>query len=63
MKAITVSIIKGGAGKSTTAAALAQAAAHKGQRVLCVDLDPQANLSLPYGNTRLWDRFPAPPIL
>lgn len=36
---------KGGTGKSTTAAALAQAAAHRGRRVLAVDLDPQGNLS------------------
>lgn len=36
---------KGGTAKSTTAAALAQAAAHKGRRVLAIDLDPQGNLS------------------
>lgn len=36
---------KGGTGKSTTAAALAQAAAHRGRRVLAIDLDPQGNLS------------------
>lgn len=42
---ITTAIIKGGTGKTTTAAALAQAAKHKGRRVLAIDLDPQANLS------------------
>lgn len=36
---------KGGTGKTTTAAALAQAATYKGKRVLAVDLDPQANLT------------------
>lgn len=36
---------KGGTAKSTTAAALAQAATHQGGRVLAVDLDPQGNLS------------------
>ena len=36
---------KGGTGKTTTAATLAQAAAHRGRRALAVDLDPQANLS------------------
>lgn len=45
MQIITTAVIKGGTGKTTTAAALAQAAAADGQRVLCVDLDPQANLS------------------
>ena len=45
MKIITTAVIKGGTGKTTTAAALAQAAAAAGRRVLCIDLDPQANLS------------------
>lgn len=42
---ITTAIIKGGAGKTTTAAALLQAAVHDGQKCLAVDLDPQGNLS------------------
>lgn len=46
---ITVAVIKGGTGKTTTCAALAQAAAHEGKRVLCVDLDPQGNLSYSIG--------------
>lgn len=45
MKIITAAIIKGGTGKTTTTAALAQAAAHAGKKVLAIDLDPQANLS------------------
>lgn len=40
-----ISIQKGGVAKTTTAAALAQAAAYKGKRVLAVDLDPQSNLT------------------
>lgn len=42
---IAASIIKGGTGKTTTAAALAQAATFGGKSVLCVDMDPQANLT------------------
>ncbi|MDX8420543.1 ParA family protein [Stecheria sp. CLA-KB-P133] len=45
MKTIAIAINKGGTGKSTTAAALAQAAAVRSKRVLAIDLDPQANLS------------------
>lgn len=46
---ITIAMQKGGTGKTTTAAALAQAGAIRGARVLAVDLDPQANLSLALG--------------
>ncbi len=49
MKILTVAVIKGGTGKTTTAAALAGAAAEAGKTVLAVDLDPQANLSLSLG--------------
>ena len=42
---LTIANQKGGSAKSTTAAALAQAAAHKGKRCLALDLDPQGNLS------------------
>lgn len=45
MPIITAAVIKGGTGKSTTIAALAQAAAKAGKEVLAIDLDPQANLS------------------
>lgn len=45
MQIITTAVIKGGTGKTTTAAALAQAAVSVKKRVLAVDLDPQANLS------------------
>jgi len=42
---ITVAAIKGGTAKTVTTAALAQAAAFKGARVLALDMDPQANLT------------------
>lgn len=48
-KIICVNNQKGGVGKSTTAAILAQGAAYKGKKVLAIDLDPQANLSLALG--------------
>ena len=44
-KIITAAIIKGGTGKTTTAAAIAQAAVKDKKKVLAVDLDPQANFS------------------
>ena len=46
---IAVTIQKGGVGKSTTAAILAQAAAYRGARTLAIDIDPQANFSLAMG--------------
>ena len=45
MQIIAIANQKGGTAKTTTAAALAQAAAAQGQKALAVDLDPQRNLS------------------
>ena len=45
MQIITIAAIKGGTGKTTTTAALAQAAAADNKKVLAIDLDPQANLT------------------
>lgn len=45
MQIFSITVQKGGIGKTTTAAILTQAAAHKGYKTLAVDLDPQRNLS------------------
>ena len=45
MQIITVGNQKGGTAKTATAAAIAQAGAAHGLKVLAIDLDPQANLS------------------
>lgn len=49
LQVITVVNFKGGSGKTTTAAHLAQHLALNGYRVLALDLDPQASLSALYG--------------
>lgn len=41
MKVITISVEKGGSGKTTTAVSLAHGLALKGKQVLLIDLDPQ----------------------
>lgn len=49
LQVIAVVNFKGGSGKTTTAAHLAQYMALKGYRVLAVDLDPQASLTALHG--------------
>ena len=45
----TIATAKGGTGKTTTAAALVQAAAYKGRKALAIDLDPQGSLTFALG--------------
>jgi chromosome partitioning protein len=49
LQVITVMNFKGGSGKTTTAAHLAQYLALHGYRTLAIDLDPQASLSALFG--------------
>lgn len=49
MQILTTAVIKGGTGKTTTAAAIAQAAAADRKKVLAIDLDPQANFTYAIG--------------
>jgi chromosome partitioning protein len=49
MKVIAFANQKGGVAKTTTTLNLAVALAEKGHRVLCIDMDPQGNLTMSQG--------------
>lgn len=59
LQVIAVVNFKGGSGKTTTAAHLAQHLALCGHRVLAADLDPQASLSALHGIQPELDQFPS----
>lgn len=50
LQIVSVMNFKGGSGKTTTSAHLAQYLALRGYRVLAIDLDPQASLSALFGH-------------
>ena len=59
LQVISVVNFKGGSGKTTTAAHLAQYLALTGHRVLAIDLDPQASLSALHGIQPELDKNPS----
>ncbi len=59
LQVVSVVNFKGGSGKTTTAAHLAQHLALTGHRVLAIDLDPQASLTALHGIQPELDRFPS----
>lgn len=56
MKIISVINYKGGVGKTTVTANLGAVLAHRGYRVLLIDLDPQASLTFSFFRPEVWDR-------
>ncbi|MHA6643728.1 plasmid partitioning protein RepA [Mesorhizobium sp. A623] len=55
LQIVSVMNFKGGSGKTTTSAHLAQYLALRGYRVLAIDLDPQASLSALFGHQPEFD--------
>ncbi len=54
MKVVSVINYKGGVGKTTITANLASEMAHRGKKVLVIDLDPQTNLTFSYIKVEKW---------
>ena len=56
MKIVSVINYKGGVGKTTVAANIAAELAWRGERVLLIDLDPQASLTFSFLTVDVWER-------
>lgn len=54
MKTVSIINYKGGVGKTTVTANIASEMAHRGKKVLVIDLDPQTNLTFSYMKVEQW---------
>ena len=54
MKVVSFINYKGGVGKTTLASNIAADLALRGKKVLCIDLDPQSNLTFSFYNVEYW---------
>src|SRR5688572_33118509 len=62
MKRLTVALLKGGAGKTTTSLALASLLAERGLSVALFDADPQATATMIFGMKPVAEPWAAEPI-
>ena len=56
MKTVSVINYKGGVGKTTVAANIAAELGWRGEKVLLIDLDPQASLTFSFLNVDVWEQ-------
>ncbi len=62
MKVLTVALLKGGSGKTTTSLAISAVLAEKGLSVLLVDADPQATATMIFGMKPVAEPWAAEPV-
>lgn len=62
MKVLTVALLKGGSGKTTTSLALAAVLAEQGRSVVLVDADPQATATMIFGMKPVAEPWAAEPV-
>lgn len=62
MKVLTVALLKGGSGKTTTSLALAAVFAEQGRSVVLVDADPQATATMTFGMKPVAEPWAVEPV-